>query len=383
LIEGNLKIKRFEIYYSTLIVLISLMFGVFSIELIYKNFFLDRSFYKWGDRYMLFAQDGGGTVFKNIGEIFTYQPNATINSKTYYNIEDGWVLEYEYSFRTNNLGLVQSSNVGSKIPSILLLGDSYTEGQGSAPWFEILNKNLKNEAHQYVNGGLLATGPSQWLSLHNELLRNLKIKKIVAIGISPDYSRIIFNFPKKTLSCIEFYSVCDGDENFYGLPNKDQEKIFLEKLKSYRESHYENHQKLINTGKSTKQVLAEFMPASFLIYSNFKSMLGILPTTDVNVTSNSEAIQTLIEAYGDNFLFIHLPSKAEIFSGQISPLGRKMKSDIHRFNGNYFDGFSGCNLGKTDFFKNDGHPNQGGYAKIAKCVEEAIKSRWSLLQVSG
>lgn len=241
----------------------------------------------------------------------------------------------------------------------------------------MLNKKLKKSGWQYVNGGLLATGPAQWLSLHNELSKKIKIKKIVVIGISPDYSRTVFNFPQKTLTCIEFPSSCDGDEDFYGLPSRGQESIFLEKLKSYRANHYEQNQKSINARKSTRQHVVEFMPASFLIYSSFKDLMGILPTTNDQVTANADAMRDLIEAYGDNFLFIHLPSKAEVFSGQITPLGKKMKSDIQDLNGYYVDGFSICNLNKDDFFKNDGHPNQGGYLKISQCVESAVNMRWS------
>lgn len=378
-----MKSKRFENLYSILVVIISLFLGLFAVECTYKIFFMDKSFYKWGDRYMLFGQDGGGTVFKNVGDIFTYSPNATIKSSTYYNIKNEWILEYEYLFRTNNLGLVQSNDVRGDVPSILLLGDSYTEGQGSPPWFELLNKNLKSDGQQYVNGGLLATGPSQWLGLHNELSKKIKIKKIVAIGISPDYSRVVFNFPQKTLSCIEFPLSCDGDEDFYGLPSKGQEKIYLEKLKSYRKNHYEDFQKLINARKSLKQRLVEFMPASFLIYSAFKDSIGILPITDNHVRSNANAIRDLIGTYGDNFLFIHLPSKAEIFSGQITPLGKKMKRDIQDFNGYYVDGFSMCKLNKEDFFKNDGHPNEGGYLKISQCVEKAINLRWNPSRAGG
>lgn len=377
-IGEKLKSKRFENFYSILVVIISLFLGLFAVECTYKIFFMDKSFYKWGDRYMLFGQDGGGTVFKNVGEIFTYNPNATIKSSTYYNIKNEWVMEYEYLIHTNNLGLVQSNDVRGDVSSILLLGDSYTEGQGSAPWFEILNKKLKSDGQQYVNGGLLATGPSQWLRLHNELSKKIKIKKIVVIGISPDYSRIVFNFPQKTLTCIEFSSSCDGDEDFYGLPSRGQENIYLEYLKSYRANYYEHHQKLLNARKSTKQRLVELMPASFLIYSAFKDLIGIPPTTDDHVASNADAMRDLIGAYGDNFLFIHLPSKAEVFAGQITPLGKKMKNDIQGFNGYYVDGFSTCNLKKEDFFKNDGHPNERGYLKISQCVEKAINLRWSI-----
>lgn len=147
-----MKSKRFENLYSILAVIISLFLGIFVVECTYKMFFMDKTFYKWGDRYMLFGQEGGGTVFRNTGEIFTYHPNATIKSSTYYNIKNEWILEYEYLFRTNNLGLVQSNDVRGDVPSILLLGDSYTEGQGSAPGLSCSIKNSRRVAGNMLTG---------------------------------------------------------------------------------------------------------------------------------------------------------------------------------------------------------------------------------------
>jgi hypothetical protein len=43
-----------------------------------------------------------------------------------------WVffaVEYDYRFRTNNLGLARDADVAPGLTSLLLLGDSFTEGQ--------------------------------------------------------------------------------------------------------------------------------------------------------------------------------------------------------------------------------------------------------------
>ena len=77
---------------------------------------------------MIFSE---GKTFNNVDNFFTYHPNQKITAANYYYKEGKFLDVYKYDIYTNNLGLVQKNNLNKKTPSILFLGDSFTEGQGS------------------------------------------------------------------------------------------------------------------------------------------------------------------------------------------------------------------------------------------------------------
>jgi hypothetical protein len=57
-----------------------------------------------------------------------------------------WVffaVEYDYRFRTNNLGLARDADVAPGLTSLLLLGDSFTEGQWAQPWFRFVSPTIE------------------------------------------------------------------------------------------------------------------------------------------------------------------------------------------------------------------------------------------------
>ena len=79
-------------------------------------------------------------------------------------IKKNTLIEYDYSIKTNNLGLVMKNNINNFDKVNLFLGDSFTEGQGALPWFYELEKGW-NVKFKPINGGLLGTGPMQWFEL--------------------------------------------------------------------------------------------------------------------------------------------------------------------------------------------------------------------------
>ena len=47
---------------------------------------------------------------------------------------------------------------------------------------------------------------------------------------------------------------------------------------------------------------------------------------------------------------------------------------IRQAGGRLYDGFAGCGLTRGDYHLHDRHPNAQGYAKIARCVGEAVET---------
>jgi len=320
--------------------------------------------YQWDRRYMLFKGEGQSSVFKNLNKFFVYQPNQKIESTTFYYVNKEWVKEYEYTIPTNNLGLVQTTPTFSNKDSLLLLGDSFTEGQGAYPWFEGFREKLNIDL-QLINGGILGTGFQSWKLLHDDLIaKDIKVKKLVIVFISDDYGRDVWNMPTKTLFCIQNTHLCIGDENFYGKPEDNELAKFLEHLRGYRERRL-----VVSDSRNPKDFLKALLPGVATIYQFINGSF-------YQIKLNSAVIEELVAQYGSDVLFVHIPQKDEIELGRITRQGREVANKIKSVKGVFFNGHSQCRFETTDYFINDGHPNAKGYEKISQCVRDAIKLKW-------
>ena len=142
---------------NKLVVFFSIIFSLLIVEIICSQIIFKKGNYNFKNAYMLFSE---GKVFKNIDNFFTYEPNKKITASNYYFNGEEFVEVYKYNLTTNNLGLVQKKDIFKNIPSILILGDSFTEGQGAEAWID--NFDGKYKDYQIINGGLLATGFKQF-----------------------------------------------------------------------------------------------------------------------------------------------------------------------------------------------------------------------------
>jgi lysophospholipase L1-like esterase len=313
-------------------------------------------------RYMLFGTASGAPAFRNEGKIFTYLPNSTVHSTAYY--ENGPALrkEYDYEFKTNNLGLVQKLDIEKDRPSILVLGDSFTEGQGATPWFYRLESG-NSKPLQLINGGLLGTGFAQWKLLHDQLQSSgVRINKVAVPFISDDYQRTVWNFPERVLNCLGDMEKCKGDEGYYPNPKKDNE-AFVIKLREFRDAEYAEKQ-----ASKERRFFRKYFPSLHFIWGYMKNEYKAR-----FANRNLPAIEALAKQYKNNIVFIHIPTKEELEHGSTpNPLGQLAREKISGAGGKVIDGFKGCGLEPKDYFMNDPHPNPEGYKKIANCVEKAI-----------
>ena len=196
---------------NTLIAIMSVIIGLVLFEVL-AGFIFGKGLsndHERSRRYMLFGTADNTPAFRNQGNIFTYAPNSTIRQTAYY--ENGAVLhkEYDYQFKANNFGLVQKQDIEKDRPSILVLGDSFTEGQGATPWFYFLEEGDGKKNTQLINGGLLGTGFAQWKLLHDHLVNSgIRINKVVIPFISDDYQRAVWNFSDRVLNCLGGVEKC-------------------------------------------------------------------------------------------------------------------------------------------------------------------------------
>ena len=195
---------------------------ILGIEVIGNLFFLNNSYF-WNHRY-LFISKG---AYRHIDSgLFTYQPDMNVVSAAVYGLPSSsyfW-LEYKCQFKTNEQGLISTGLPELGKPTILVLGDSFTEGHGGCPW---LTENRKSHFKaNYINGGLQGTGIEQFKNLYDHLKREgVQIDSVIMIAISNDF----FRFPsadwiKFNARCLEKLR-CGRNNLWWGSTNFDTDAL--------------------------------------------------------------------------------------------------------------------------------------------------------------
>ena len=302
--------------------------------------------------------DGDGPIFENHDGIFTYLPHNTVRNVTAFFSSNTFTIEYDYRFRTNNLGLVQDADVVPGGKSLLLLGDSFTEGQGAEPWFRFVSPTIERLGYQPVNGGVLGTGFQQWLKLSRYLAdKSIEIRKVIVLFISDDYHRPVWSIPSPVFKCLSSPALCRVEQSyFYRLPPTQEMASWITRVRDARAP----------MKPRLKLSASALLPASFSVYLYLKQLITYARAE----FDSRDAIAGLIERYGrENVAFLHLPQKNEIGRGP-DALGLRARHAIEEAGGKLFDGFRLCGLTESDYYVNDDHPNVEGYTKIAACAGE-------------
>jgi hypothetical protein len=367
---------------SWLLIIPSIILGVLIVELSGHVFLSPRTnqSFDMRTRGVVFL-DGSDAIFRNQGDIFTYVPHNQIRNVTGFLSDNDFLIEYDYRFRTNNFGLVQDDDIVPERQSLLLLGDSFTEGQGAEPWFRSVSPEVSKLGFQAINGGLLATGFEQWLKLDRYLAsNNVRIRKVVVLFISFGYGRPVLSFNPNDFQCLIDLRRCRFEDTFfYRLPPRDELSWWIAKIRAARAP---------TTKKSWLGGHVEaLLPASYHVYrylnnvsERFGNAANILRALGAEQQSHT-AIAELIRIYGpQNVAFLHLPQKNEVENGAPIKLGWKARRAIEDAGGRLFDGFRLCRLTQADYYPNDEHPNRDGYAKISSCTTEVIKKMVTQVQ---
>jgi len=277
--------------------------------------------------------------------------------------------EYEYLLRTNSFGLVQSADIIASKPSIIFLGDSYTEGQGASPWFYDLEKRWpRTVPYQIIDGGILGTGFEAWQRLFMNLPITTKDKKIVVIFISADWSRPVWQISQRDLECIRLPHRCDGTNDFLGLPDNPAEAdIEIHRIAAERISYLESKENFITASAIYQRLL---MPVYYAWWPYSQE--------EAQFERDKLAIESVANSVGKrNILFIQLPQKDELSSG-VDRLSKRGTEFIRRYNYQFVDGFEKCHLTIADFHLHDRHPNASGYGKILDCVEQSVRDSFRI-----
>tara|TARA_B100001175_G_C19444636_1_gene608099 strand:+ start:298 stop:1365 length:1068 start_codon:yes stop_codon:yes gene_type:complete len=347
-----------------LLLILSTFLSLVIIEIFIGSIVYKKNDYDYRNTFLLFEQ---GKVFKNIDNFFVYNPDSNITASTYYLKNNNFIKVNSYNIKTNNFGLVQHNDLFPEKESLLILGDSLVQGQGYGNWTDNLYKDIGK--YQIINGGILGTGPQQFLQLEKYLSKKLLITKVILLYIGDDFRRNLYNHDEQRLNCLQNYKNCDGSESFYGFPLKssDPDK-FLNFLKKQR---FENNEGDLNFKKIRRLIKKKLsslyiinMPVGFLRNAFYKSK-------NEKILKNFKAIEKLIIKYGDNIHFVNLTQKDEIIFRKKSYETIYANDFLSKKTNNIYQ----CNFNNDLelFFKYDAHPNEKGYNNIYTCLSKIIK----------
>jgi hypothetical protein len=334
--------------------------------------------YNFGSKYngpIAFLK-GEQTIFQSHGSAFTYLPHMLARSEHVYYSDSDFKVAFDYTFSTNNLGLVQDNDVFPGGKSVLVLGDSYTEGVGSPPWFTTLAPEIEKFGYQPINGGLRGTGFHMWWQLAQYLEREgLQIDKLVIVFTSGDFSAQPMTFPEDYLRCLTRPVLHDCDvEKFYflPLPSREQLPLWVDAVRTKRNvapiSAPRTKLRLITDG------LEALVPGTYHVYKFLQSkVVAPQPLTEDELNNESlsrAALQAIVKKYGlKNIVFVHVPVKNEPTP---SLVGLRARQAISSVGGLLVDGFKLCGLSISDYYPIDPHPTESGYNKVSACVAQAF-----------
>ena len=360
---AKIKFLKKKLISSSIVLLITVLF----LEVLGLFIFDNR--YSWEKRYLFLSQNSlvNTTTAKKKLPLWHYKPSSQIRSVATYSDFLSTKIEYDCRFKTNKLGFINTGKIKDSA-DYLILGDSFTEGQGGCPWLVestiTKDKYLKN--FDIINAGLQSYGVAGFERILIYTKEKINIKNIVLIIISNDFKR---HPPQK---------------KEWNLSTKCYEKLKCTKEYWHFIKYNTTEKKLIETTLERRKlransILRELLHYSFTyrIYQDIKRFL-ISKTKKKNQENllmekrfkvNFDAIMRMNRQY-NNMKIIFIPQRDEV-----GILGTKNKDSIKVIN--FFKSenlnFSVCNLNSKDYMKKDGHPNKKGYKKIFICLKNSIK----------
>jgi hypothetical protein len=349
-----------------------LAFVALSLELLLRLVFSDPDYY-WEFRFLYTSPN----AYQNRAPgIWTYRPNAVVREVAVYGMASLFrprprlVVEHDCLMRSNNLGLLQDRDVDTDSSWTVVIGDSFTAGQGGCPWVDRLQARRPDD--HLVNAGLQGSGFAQWNILLAYLRQQgLVIRRILVIAISNDVKQPAFNWGPTALDCLN-QNVCPTiddpglwmpvgmDETHSELESRSRAR-FAQRFGKVRRRDWlrlyvtQNSYlyKFASRAGQTLHGIASGAPAS--------ETAGAYPETGAALES--------LKALKVPFRVLMVPQRDEI-GWQGMRADARGAEDMFKA---HDVAYSWCHLSGSDFMPNDGHPNRIGYDKLAACADDALR----------
>src|SRR5262245_13161978 len=347
------------------------VFVVLSLEFLLRFAFADPDYYS--TYRSLFVSPG---VYQNQGEGFwTYRFNTTIRELAAYGVSTllphrpKVFVEYDCLMKSNNVGLLQNDDIEPGSAATVIVGDSFTAGQGGCPWFDRLQARRKND--HLVNGGLMGTGFGHWVHLIEYLQhQGIRPERLLAIAISQDFERTAWIWDQAQLDCLERQICPAEDDPGLWLPVGVQENhLEMFQRTAGRCSIRFRHKRWLGHWKT-------YLEQNFYLYkfadrarTNVLAMAkGMQPA---EVPSEFPVAEAALESFKSLHIPLHVLLVTQRYETGVLGDRRHLEAVVAALDAHGV-GHSLCRLSKEDFMRYDGHPSRVGYDKLVSCVDSAL-----------
>lgn len=370
---------------SFLIAATSIIFSAFLAEWVLRFFpeeKLDSRFYHfWSVPNLLEYPD----------KTIRYQASGKIRELGVY----GDQVEFDYTYRTNNLGLIDDTdypvNNSQSSRQFVLIGDSFTAGTGASPWVPLLRKTVQEKFSdiEVFNLGVCGTGVLHFKSLLEAISKKVEFSDIVILAICDDFYRpdwYPLQGPKGLHFCwgrnVSNAECLKGAVRIYKTDlGERQDKILKrvaileeERLRFSAANNLESTLKrpqwrrlasdIINSSRVLKLLNAGRYAINRYLYNPAQTVRAQLYNDNLNALS--EIAKTFPEK---KLHFLHIPEEREVKNGDyLCKLEKKVKS----IGAIYIPLLSACAVEDGWYNHRDGHFSKTGYNRLKMCVQDIL-----------
>jgi len=322
------------------------------------GYWIGNNDYFWEER-QLFLSKG---AVRPIGEagLWTYTPSSTILSAATYRLSllEGWI-EYACTLKTNQFGLPDTNvDLSTGQVDVLILGDSFLEGQGGCPW--LTREELRPGDPTILNGGLQGASLQSMALLEAWLDAQIRIRNIALVIISNDFKRrLIPDIWRNRTDCLANGNCQTRLDLVWGVDRDVSRRGLLDVSRHVLEATTPNLAEQLHT-------TLRFHSQSYNLMLRYLALTGphAQPAADPELEANVAAFEWLRSKY---------PSMTAVLVPQRDEVGLLGRENLDTARARHMLAESKvthivCPLGIHDYMPIDGHPNKQGYDKIRTCL---------------
>jgi hypothetical protein len=277
---------------------------------------------------------------------YKISPNMQYVEVAYYPDGHGNVTkEYQCAYQSDALGFL-SNSVTYERASVLLLGDSFAQGQGGCEWMSRLSSETRARLY---SAAIQGHGFAHWEKIVADLSQLRKPQKILIVFTTDDFYRALSQAGESQIRCLNGIVKCTSD---YWYPISDaMDETARERL----EQRHRGHSLFVDPKASLKGMF----PASFGL---LRIVGGYERAPALNFANSVRILADFSKAFDLRLIWIRdrEPGEKSREEAVAAALAAGGLAATH------------CSLPSDGYLPRDGHPNSKGYDELRNCVEKVV-----------
>jgi hypothetical protein len=294
-----------------------------------------------GDDRILFLSKSSYVDFDGY---YKFRPNSEYVEIAYYPDMHGKLTkEYECSYRSDDLGFL-SNAIPYRDATVLLMGDSFAQGQGGCEWMSRLSPSARARVYSAAVQG---HGFAHWERIVADLSRLKQPDKVLVVFTTDDFYRSASQIGRSQTDCLDSVVQCSGH---YWYPIGDaMEQTARTRLLRRRAPGFQDMSAAIKLK----------FPAA---YGVLRMITGREGATSGNFSRSTRIISDFAEKFDLRLVWIRSRYAAD---------APREKAIEHFFSSKKLS-LTNCLLPSDGYLTRDGHPNAKGYDVLRDCVDEVV-----------